>query len=157
MKFDISLASRSRKSASEHKNIIVMTHFKALTVTFLLVKWHLMFLSLNVRGEPSAEQILAEANWKHEWIVRRALMFMWIEWEERANCTIFILISTTSIIQWGPRIQNRNKKIWKNFYYHYFQYVRYPVALSFAARSERSGEEKDFSHTENAGKVVERF
>lgn len=32
----------------------------------------------------------------------------------------------------------------KNFYYHYFQYVQYPVALSFAARSERSGEEKRF-------------
>lgn len=83
MKFDISLASRSRKSAREHKNIIVMTYFKALTVTFLHAKWHLMFLSLNVRGEPSAEQILAEANWKHEWIeLWSELIFMWIEWEE---------------------------------------------------------------------------
>lgn len=43
-----------------------------------------------------------------------------------------------------PDSKPQQKNMKKNFYYHYFQYVQYPVALSFAARSERSGEEKGF-------------
>lgn len=140
MKFDISLASRSRKSAREHKNIIVMTYFKALTVTFLHAKWHLMFLSLNVRGEPSAEQILAEANWKHEWIVRRADIH--VDWVRgRANCTIFILISTTSIIQWGPGFKTATKKYEKELLLSLFPVCPIPSSSQFrrTKRAKRRG------------------